>query len=312
MKKIIASALILSLVLIPAVNTHAVEIKNKSSMVMENEERETEQYISYDGEIKSIEKNDNGLSLKTELKNDKGEKIEYIFNVEKDTKIFNDKTLKRIEAKTLKEGDKVTAFHSADIAIAAIYPARIPSEVLVLNADKNNLEKSICKFNKDYVCKDELQITGFKNTEIVWQDGTKATKEDIVDKKVLVFYDKATLSLPAQINPLKIIILEDKAETLYKNEIQVGKNKIGFNSEILEKDGVKLYPLREIFENMGAKIDWNAKEREITIKTKSKDTKIINLKKNTLKINNKEIELVMEYTIENGKIYVPIGMFSTN
>lgn len=60
----------------------------------------------------------------------------------------------------------------------------------------------------DYTnAKEDLALNISDDTEIVDMDGNKVDKDDLNGKKLMVFYSIVTMSLPAQTNPTKIVVL---------------------------------------------------------------------------------------------------------
>ena len=60
----------------------------------------------------------------------------------------------------------------------------------------------------DYTnAKEDLALNISDDTEIVDMDGNEVDKDDLNGKKLMVFYSVVTMSLPAQTNPTKIVVL---------------------------------------------------------------------------------------------------------
>lgn len=62
-------------------------------------------------------------------------------------------------------------------------------------------------FDKDLVSADKQVVIGEKFLNVIESDNDLVIKDLLKEKELLVFYQKATKSLPAVINPEKIIIL---------------------------------------------------------------------------------------------------------
>lgn len=91
----------------------------------------------------------------------------------------------------------------------------------------------------------------------------------------------------------------------------VNGKKQTLNAAPISENGRTLVPIRFISEAMDAKVDWNSKERKITVHL---DGQIIVLwvNKKETKVGNKTVYLDVPATVKNGTTFVPIRFISEN
>lgn len=107
-----------------------------------------------------------------------------------------------------KIGDTVTGFYNPNAPMLLIYPPQYNTEILVVHQEGQNVKADL--FDENLVSSDGfLKLNVREDTEVITQDGNPFT-EKLANKKLLVVYDIATKSIPAQTTPLKIIVLSEK------------------------------------------------------------------------------------------------------
>ena len=169
-------------------------------------------YVIYSGNISEFSKEDKSVyvTVDTNKKEDTYEKIR--FNVSGETLVLSDKTQDAIDVKTLKEGMTVEVFFPKDAPMTRSIPPMTNATAIVLreSGEESKFGVKIDTFNKELVSSDNsLQLKTTEETVIVDRDGKKLSKEDIVDKEVLVFFGPImTMSMPGQSEAVKIILLE--------------------------------------------------------------------------------------------------------
>ena len=146
--------------------------------------------------------------------------------------------------------------------------------------------------------------------------------EDYAGKSLLVFYDIATMSLPARTNPTNVVVLEDvKAEETEKVTISfnVGSSLININGEEVEVEkpyivgvGVTLVPIRVISESFGAEVNWDGETKTVTV-ADGDTTIVVTVGSKTATVNGeeKELEEAPELT-ENDFTMIPLRFISEN
>lgn len=103
------------------------------------------------------------------------------------------------------------------------------------------------------------------------------------------------------------LILSMLLANVYANEINlyVGDEKLELQNKPVLLDGNTLVPVRAIFENLGATVDWNAANKTVTGKTADKII-ILVIDDNKAYVNGTSIELAAPAKIINGSTYVPV------
>lgn len=158
-------------------------------------------YASFKGTVTKMSslKNDKNLSQIT-LEDEDG--IEAIFTISKDTYRTNDEEIR--------VGSVVTGYYDAKVFRIMIYPGQYEAEVLEIERPDHNIK--VDYFDNKLISADNtLKIAIGKDTELIYKDGSKYNGKP-VKSNMVVIYDRATKSLPAQTEPIKAIVLE------YKNQ----------------------------------------------------------------------------------------------
>lgn len=202
--------------------------------------------------------------------------------------------------KDIKKGDKITVYTDAYSPAPLILPPQYQADVIVVEdeAEKTN------NINVDTYMKDEAgMLVNFANTlalniaedtEIVDREGKKADVNDLDKKDLAVVYNIETRSIPAQTNPVKVIVLGENEMALkalenvnteatpapettpeatpevtdapvdYSNvkDISVGEKVI---TNIYKENNTLMVPLREIAETLGFTVEWDGATKSIML-----------------------------------------------
>lgn len=207
-------------------------------------------FIKVAGTIENVEKRED--STYYTVKEDENTNV---FVVNDDTLVF-DNTGKEIK---LQKGDKVTAYTYANKPMLMIYPPQYNPEVIIVET-KEMGTVDVDFFNKDLVNTDNtLKLNIGKETELLSLSGKKVKAEDLAEQHLLVFYTIATMSIPAQTPPSKVVVLDTIAQE--PGEVDPSKAAV---QEIIDKDfyeveGTKMVPLRLIAEELGFKVESTGK-----------------------------------------------------
>ncbi|MFF2177826.1 stalk domain-containing protein [Lysinibacillus sp. NPDC058147] len=203
-------------------------------------------FIKVAGTIENVEKRED--STYYTVKEDENTNV---FVVNDDTLVF-DNTGKEVK---LQKGDKVTAYTYANKPMLMIYPPQYNPEVIVVETKEMGTVE-VDFFNKELVNTDNtLKLNVGKETELLSLSGKKVKAEDLAEQHLLVFYTIATMSIPAQTPPSKVVVLDTIAQE--PGEVDPSKAAV---QEIIEKDfyeveGTKMVPLRLIAEELGFKVE---------------------------------------------------------
>ncbi|AKL94734.1 phosphate ABC transport system substrate-binding protein PstS [Clostridium aceticum] len=71
------------------------------------------------------------------------------------------------------------------------------------------------------------------------------------------------------------------------------------------ENGRTLVPAKVIFENLGAKVNWNANKKEVTVTTAATDVSLV-IDSKTAKIDGKNVTLDVPARIINGRTFIPL------
>ncbi|MFU0824204.1 hypothetical protein [Clostridium sp.] len=177
-------------------------------------------FKSYTGIIKSIE-DYRGIedSKIVEVEDSQGKTANLI--ISKDTYIVNDNKLEI--------GAKITGYYDATRPMILIYPPQYPTEVVIIGDIKESVKVGL--FDENLISVDnQLKIKVTNDVEVVTRDGEKYEGE-LKNKNLLVIYDIATKSIPAQTKPIKVVVL-DKESEIDNND--AAKNKTMKDEEVVK------------------------------------------------------------------------------
>ncbi|MGA3602017.1 stalk domain-containing protein [Lysinibacillus agricola] len=178
-----------------------------------------------------------------------------VFVVSDDTLVF-DNTGKEVE---LQKGDKVTAYTYANKPMLTIYPPQYNPEVIIVETKEMGTVE-VDFFNKELVNTDNtLKLNVGEETELLSLSGKEVKAEDLAEQHLLVFYTIATMSIPAQTPPSKVVVLDTIAEE--SGEVDPSESAIQeiINNDFYEVEGTKMVPLRLIAEELGYKVESTGK-----------------------------------------------------
>jgi len=175
--------------------------------------------------------------------------------VNDDTLVF-DNSGKEVE---LQKGDKVTAYTYANKPMLTIYPPQYNPEVIIVETKEMGTVE-VDFFNKELVNTDNtLKLNVGEETELLSLSGKEVKAEDLAEQHLLVFYTIATMSIPAQTPPSKVVVLDTIAEE--SGEVDPSESAIQeiINNDFYEVEGTKMVPLRLIAEELGYKVESTGK-----------------------------------------------------
>lgn len=232
---LLTSAMVSGFMLSPAVYAE----NNESIPIAE---QEVENYFTVAGEIKKITEEPSGNYFAA-VENGE-EQFGFYFN---DTVKVFDNTGKQVE---LKEGMNITAFVDANNIMLMIYPPRYSPDVVIVQTEQQGTAE-LQQFDENLLNKKkDLKI--FVNDQTIIENlaGVKKSKEDIINRDVLIFYDIVLESYPGQTTPKKIVILTEYSQEI-ENAIAIAEN------DFYEVNGEKMIPLRLVSEQLGFKVESN-------------------------------------------------------
>ena len=252
------------------------------------------------GVVSSIENN-----IATITAADEEITIDYSFGLTEKTPLF---TISGEEATELKAGDNVTVFTSSPLMTKDIKTA----EAIVILSEEN----TTTAVTLDYFTNTEVGLLSSNGELILNIEDEKISEYN--EKNLLVFYDFATMSIPAQTNPVKVVVLEE-SEKMQNVEISfcigdsilsINGNKVDVEAPYIAGEGVTLVPLRVISEAFGAEVNWDGETKTVTISHNDNNISV-QIDNNTAHVNgeNKTLEEAPELT-ENGITMLPLRFIS--
>ncbi|MGM9937403.1 MAG: copper amine oxidase N-terminal domain-containing protein [Candidatus Ornithomonoglobus sp.] len=277
--------------------TQIVVLDDEEDEPAEETENEAQAVKQYSGIVESYEKN--LLTVKID-----GESV--TFATEENTPVYD---LQSQEKSEIKEGDAVYVFSTSSLFTKDIKPAKA---VVTGAADDITVSVKLDSFNDS-----EWGLVSSDNKLVI----NVEDKEEYEGKELLVFYDITTRSIPAQTNPLAVIVLDEdkKKEENKKVSIffKVGDCILSINGQDIEVEkpyiageGVTLVPLRVISEAFGAAVDWDGDTKTVSIGYGDK-TLTLQINNKSASVNDEEntLEEAPQLT-ENGFTMVPLRFIS--
>ncbi len=213
--------------------------------------------------------------LETTLDETKKDDPEYILNfvVSEDSLIFDGNTAEIKNASDIKAGDKLVVFtDSSSPATLSLPPVYMANIIVSYGADEPLMSVVADTFNKT---EDELVSLGntlrvvlSEETKVLDEEGNAAPITDLSGKRLVVFYDMATRSLPPLTTPKFVVVIdEEQVEEVVDfsavKTIKAGENTI--SKIITKEDGEVLVPVRAIAEGLGLKVDWDDSLKAVMI-----------------------------------------------
>ncbi|MEK5231787.1 stalk domain-containing protein [Lysinibacillus sp. FSL K6-0232] len=149
----------------------------------------------------------------------------------------------------LQKGDNVSFYSYAKKPMLAIYPPQYHPEVIIVEtAEMGTVEVDF--FNKELIdTENYVKLTIGQDTKLQSASGKAVKAEDLAGQHLVAFYTVATMSIPAQTSPSKVIVL-DQIEQDEPAAIPAAVQDI-INKDSYEVDGTTMVPLRAIAEELG-------------------------------------------------------------
>lgn len=111
---------------------------------------------------------------------------------------FIDQTMVRV-------GDQITGFYDASVPVPMIFPPQFQAVVMAKYVSHQNVK--VDHFNEQLESSDgRLKLNVSPTTQIVLTNGQFFTG-NLENRNLIVLYSMATMSIPAQTTPYKIIVL---------------------------------------------------------------------------------------------------------
>lgn len=253
MRKIIKiTSLILSIMCLSIIPAMANEIEYTSPQPF---------YYSFTGTVIETENVDDVIT-KVYLENEDGTPVHFILN---ENTYYADNV-------KIEKGAKITGYYESGRPMILIYPPQYAVDI-VLPVYKDGFVKAD-KFDSNLLSRDkQLKLNISEETKIVWENGTEInwikqpTLEELEtvlsNRKMIVYYDFTTKSIPAQTTPNRIIVLSQQIED--KISITVDDVIIDTPNVYISETGNVMVPVRAISEALGYEVKWNNDEKSVQI-----------------------------------------------
>lgn len=269
------------------------------------EEGLKKEYIDFHGTISELDFNEGTISILVENDNEEPYN-KSMFYLDDDVIFVNDETKDFVDMDSIEEGMDVTLYSHKSTPILESYPPQQGADVLVVRENEEPTNAEVFKFDEDLLSTDKvLKIHPDDETIIVDTKGNSLDVEDVKNRDAIVFYSIATLSLPAQTTPEKIIVLDEKKleemDKVIINDEEISLGKSMYKTE----DGVVMVPLRQITEALGYEVIWNGEDRSVEL-TKGPHWFLIKIGEDDYNFARMKVQLGTIPELTESKTYVPL------
>jgi len=259
-------------------------------------------YLSFTGTVKEIDDSKEGI-IRVFVENKDG--LQAYFSLSDNTYYVSNVKIE--------EGIEITGYYESGKPMILIYPPQYSIDIVSPVFEDENIKAD--KFDGDLLSADKtLKLNISEETEILWENDTQIfwfAKPSISDleaalsnRKLIVFYDFTTKSIPAQTSPNKIIVLSQQESEMIN--IIVDDIVIDVPPAYVNEEGVVMVPVRGISEALGNEVSWNSEEQCVQIGNNIS----IKIGKNSYNVSGKTpIELEEAPILNNNNTYVPLSFF---
>lgn len=247
-------------------------------------EAEASMYLTQEGTVASIETSATEGVLVVTIDNEQGG---LRFAVASNTIIINREDGFYMTADQLEEGMAVAVVYDMNSPMGMSMPPYLGNvAAVVANADAGSF--AVGKFDNELTDMKNMLKLNIDNekTPIANMQGSRIrlTDADVKGQDALVFYDRMTMSLPAQINPSFVLILGEQTAPAVS------------------------VPLRETAEANGFSVKWQGKAKPILLE-KDGVTLELMLDDATFKLNGVEDEAAFATELKDGVMFVSSEIF---
>lgn len=147
-----------------------------------------------------------------------------------------------------------------------------------------------------------LSMNVSDDTEIVDREGNTLIKDDINGNICAVYYSIATMSIPPQTIPEKIVVVNRAVSSLLDYTFTNGDKTYSVTAD--DVNGSNYVPVRAIAESLGFTVGWDGENVTVTV---SEGDKTTSFKVNVTELNEKGDKAFIS---EEGLTYVPVEFFT--
>ena len=243
-----------------------------------------------------------------------------ILNITDTTKIVDSVKRVAVAPKDLVVGSTVYAWHSTFMTKS--YPPIANAEALIVNVPKDGAPGQFFEVEKVTKNKDgsitilnaeqDLYFTIPKNTKIALFNTDKTIRLSNIKPgtKLVVWYEVAALSYPAQAGGSEVIAFSDEYDgyvSVINKNIRVNGSSIRYPA-VLENGTVWL-PAQEVAKKLGFSTNYKAKSKALTLKKSGKVVAVITAGKDTFMYQGEERGITAP-VIKDGRLYVEMPLFA--
>lgn len=296
MKKLI----ILSLALVLTLSTAVLATTNVTPI----ESNPDIGFIKTTGTISDIERDEK--SIRVSFLETGAKEVAWILLLREDSTIVDGKSGNLVPTTDLKKDQKIELYYRKNTPVLQSYPAQFTPTVIFIPTEDGYFADVDYYDEEGTGQENRLVILPSDKTAITDMKGRKLGTDGLSGRELIVLYRASTKSLPPQTNPDRIYVL-DKENVGTGFEIELSGNSVKYTLEPISQNGEKLYPVRQIFENGGAKVNWINESKTIEI-TRNGKTKIIETGTKTVRAEGSEI-ILKGLTIIDGRTYASVELF---
>lgn len=245
---------------------------------------EASRYLTQEGTVASVETSATEGALVVTIDNEQGG---LRFAVASNTIIINREDGFYMTADQLEEGMAVAVVYDMNSPMGMSMPPYLGNvAAVVANVDAGSF--AVGKFDNELTDMKNMLKLNIDNekTPIANMQGSRIrlTDADVKGQDALVFYDRMTMSLPAQINPSFVLILGEQAAPAVS------------------------VPLRETAEANGFSVKWQGKAKPILLEKDGVSMELM-LDDATFVVNGVEDEAIFATELKDGVMFVSSEIF---
>ena len=213
-------------------------------VVDQKEEVQQMNFYTITGTITKIAEESKGTFFAS-VKTDEGE-FGFYFNNQ--TLVF-DNTGKEVK---LEEGMEFTGYVDSSKPMMMIYPPRYSTDVVIVHTDEPGTVE-LQQFDENLLNKKQDLIIHLSKETVMENLSKKlVSKDEIINKEVLIFYEVVLESYPAQTGPKRVILLE-REQTAVDKALKIAE------TDFYDVNGETMIPLRLVAETLGFKVESTGK-----------------------------------------------------
>lgn len=258
-------------------------------------------YYSFTGTVKEIQEQENGY-IRVFIVDEEG--LEANFMLSEDTFYLDDVKIT--------VGKEITGYYEAGRPMILIYPPQYTIDIV--SPVYEDIFVKVDKFDSNLLSKDGmLKLNISETTEILWENNVtmnwfaKPSIEDLEhalsNRKLIVFYDVTTRSIPPQTSPKKVLVLSE--QEIDPILIMVDGTLVEAPEAYINEDNIVMVPIRAISELLGYEVTWNNDERSVSIGSDI----YLKIGENKYTFSESQVELETAPIIKNDYTYVPLSFF---